>query len=172
MVEPDAGAQAVGYRQVGFGHQRRRVVLQPGQPPGTVHPDPAQEPDLADRRADVRGQPRSRGEDEKDVGRWRVEAGRHVDHPAHVRAAEHGPGQRVPDGGAPPGCRDWPVPALPRLSPVGGEARADARDAHLLPGRGGRRGHEQVDGEALELRDTLLRDAFDRRSPGRREDRR
>ena len=39
--------------------QRRRVVLEPGQPLRAVHPDAAQEADLADRRADVRRQPRA-----------------------------------------------------------------------------------------------------------------
>ena len=41
------------------------VVLEPGEPPRGVEPDPAQEPDLADGRADVLRQAAARGEHEE-----------------------------------------------------------------------------------------------------------
>ena len=57
------------HRQVGRRDQRRRVVLEPGQAPGAVHPEAAQEADLADRGADIRGEARAGGEHQQHLAR-------------------------------------------------------------------------------------------------------
>ncbi len=69
MLEADALREARGHGPVGRGDERGGVVLQPGEAAGTVHPDAAQETDLADRRADVGGQSRAGGQHEQDVAR-------------------------------------------------------------------------------------------------------
>ena len=134
-LEADALAQPRGRGLVGRGHERRRVVLEPGQAPRAVEPDAAQEADLAHGRADVGREPRARGEHEQHVARRRAQARRHEDDRADVGAAEDRPGQRVPDGARPAGGRHGPVPALPGLAPLPDEALADAGDAHLLARR-------------------------------------
>ena len=108
----------VGRGLVGRGHERRRVVLEPGQAPGAVQPDAAQEADLAHGGADVGGQPRARGQHQQHVARRRVEPGRHEHDRADVGGAEDRPGQRVPGGARPAGGRHRPVPALPGLAPL------------------------------------------------------
>ena len=124
VIEADALAQLRRHGQVGVRDQRRRVVLEPGEALGAVHPDAAQEADLADGGADVRGQARAGREDEQHVARGGSEPRRDEDDGADVGAAEHGPGERVPRGRAPAGAGDGPVPALPGLAAL---ARRGAR---------------------------------------------
>ena len=83
--------EPVGRRQVGGGAERGGVVLEPGQPPRAVQPDAAQEADLADRRADVRRQPRAGGEHEQHVAGRRVEPDGDEDDRADVRRRRRPP---------------------------------------------------------------------------------
>ena len=123
-LDADAGTQRIGRRQVCLGDERCRVVLQPGQTPGAVHPDPAQEADLADRGADVGRQPRAGGQDEQHVTGGGVEAGRDEHDGSRVRGAEDGPPERVPRGRTPARRGHQPEPPLPRCAPLLDEARA------------------------------------------------
>ncbi len=59
VIQPDAFREARRHGNVVVDGHRGGVVLQPGEAPRPVHPDTAQEPDLADGGADVRGQPRA-----------------------------------------------------------------------------------------------------------------
>jgi hypothetical protein len=78
----------------------------------------------------------------------------------------------VPRRRAPPRRRDLAVAALPRGTALDYEPLADAGDAHFLPGRGGRRGREEMPGETIGLRCALLRPTLHRRPPRGRQDRR
>ena len=52
-------ASVSGARQIRCSVQRRRVILEPGQASRAIHPEAAQEADLADGRADVQREPSS-----------------------------------------------------------------------------------------------------------------
>ena len=164
--------QLHGRGQVGRGHERRRVVLEPGQAPGAVEPDAAQEADLAHGGADVGRELAARGEHEEHVGRRRAKPRRHEDDRAHVRAPEDRPGERVPESAPPAGGRHGAVPPLPGLAPLPDEALADPGHAHLLARRC-RRGHqEEVPSQPDRRRPAFLDGPFDPRPPGRSEGRR
>ena len=60
-------ASAAGTGRSRRRRERRGVVLEPGEAPRAVHPEAAQEADLADRGADVGRQPRARGEHQQHV---------------------------------------------------------------------------------------------------------
>ena len=96
------------------------------------------------------------------VVRWRAEHGYDEDDRADVSGAEYRPGQRLPASRNPAGSRNWRVTHLPCRTPVRGEAVANAKDAHLLPGRRGRRRREQVARQPVRLRAALQRRALDR----------
>ena len=139
----------VGRRAVGRRDERRRVVLEPGQAPRAVHPEAAQESDLADGGADVGREPRAGGEHEQHVAGRRPEARRDEDDRADVgrrrtpprracatraephRAAATGPYQR----------------SHASRRPVD-EPLADAGDAHFLARRRRRRDREQMTARA------------------------
>ena len=135
---------------IGRGDERRGVVLEPGQPPRAVQPDAAQEADLADRRADVRRQPRARREHEQHVAGGRVEARRRRTRPRRRTRRRRSPT---------PACARRAEPQ--RAAATGPYQRshaarrsvdqplADAGDAHLLAGRRGRREREQVAGQPV-----------------------
>ena len=74
MVEANASTEAFRNGQVRGRGQRRGVVLEPREAPRAVHPEAAQESNLADGRANVRGKARSRREHQQDIGRGRAEA--------------------------------------------------------------------------------------------------
>jgi hypothetical protein len=61
MVEADAAVQHPRDGQIACGGDGGCVVLEPREPPRAVHPESAQESDLADGGADVPRQPRARG---------------------------------------------------------------------------------------------------------------
>ena len=103
VLQADAPGQPRRHRQVGVGDEGRRVVFEPGQADRAVHPDTAQEADLADGRADIRRQARASGQHEQHGAGRCAEPRRHEDDRADVGAAEHRPGERVPDRRAPPG---------------------------------------------------------------------
>ena len=147
--------------------QAGRVVFEPGQPLGAVHPDAPQEPDLADRRADVLRQPGASGQHQQDLRSRRAKDGRHEHDRADVRGAEDRPRQRVPECRRPSRRTDRSVPAFPRRPAVHNEPRADAGHTHVLAGRGRRGDREQVAREPRRLRATLLGDTFHRRAPRR-----
>ena len=115
VIEPHALRQSPRRRLVGRGHDRRRVVLEPGQAPRRVHPDAAQEADLADRGADVERQPRSRGQREQHVARRRASPGGDEDDRADVAGAEDRPRRRVPRRRGPARRRDRRLARLPGL---------------------------------------------------------
>ena len=161
---------AAGTGQIGRRGERRGVVLEPGEAPRAVHPEAAQESDLADRRADVRGQARAGGEHQQHVARRRAEARRHE----HDRA-DVGRRRRPPR----PACATAPSPSGPPTTGAyprshasrrcADQAVADAGDAHFLARRRRRRDREEVAGQAVGLRGALLGGALDGGPPRRRE---
>ena len=145
--------------------ERRGVVLEPREPPRAVHPEAAQESDLADRGADVRRQPRAGREHQQHVAGRRAEARRHEHDRADVRARRRPPT---------PACATTAEPQ--RAAATGAYPRshasrrsvdqpvADAGDAHLLARRRRGRDREQVPRQPVGLRAALLRRALDRRA--------
>ena len=129
---------------------RRRVVLEPREPPRAVHPDAAQEADLADRGADVRREARARGEHQQHVPRGRVQPGRDEHDRADVRARRRPP--------TPSACHAALVQPRGRRpartsapTPRGARAPAAAPmpcQAHLLRRRGRGGDQEQVPRQA------------------------
>ena len=158
---------------VGRGHERRRVVLEPGQAPRAVEPDAAQEADLADRGADVGREPRARGQHQQHVARRRAQARRHEHDRADVARRRRPPRPaRASSALAQRAAATGPYQRSQASRRSRDQARADAGDAHLLAGRrrGGR--GEQVPGQAVGGRAALLGRALDARPPGRGEHRR
>ena len=106
------------------------VVLQPGQPLRSVHPDAAQEADLAHRGADVGGEPGPGGQHQDGRRRRGVRPGGDEHDRPDVAEREDRPAGRVPGRRTRPGRRHRPVPALPRwpgaARPVPGRCRARA----------------------------------------------
>ena len=80
-----------GHRQIARGRDRGRVVLEPREPPRAVHPESAQESNLADRGADVRRQPRTRRQHQQHL-RWPARAGRTI----RTRPRRHRRSRRSP----------------------------------------------------------------------------
>ena len=125
---------------------RGGVVLQPGQSPGAVQPDAAQEADLADRRADVRRQPAAGGQHQQHVPPGPRQSRRPRRRPRpRTPSAEHRPRQRgqaalASARRARRGRTSCSHSARRRLTSFG----ADPGDPHLLAGGGGRRACEEV----------------------------
>ena len=126
MLEADAlGAAASGAGRSAVGHERRRVVLEPGQPPRAVHPDAAQEADLADGGADVRRQPRAGGEHEQHVAGAARRARTTRTRPRRRRRRRRPPRRACASAALPQrAARHRPVPALPGLAPLARPARS------------------------------------------------
>ncbi len=156
---------------VGRGHERRRVVLEPGQAARAVEPDAAQEADLADRRADVGREPRAGGEHQQHVARRRAQPRRDEDDRADVGARRRPPRPaRARAALAQRAAATGPYQRSQACAPLLDEARADAGDAHLLAGRRGGGRREQVLRQPAGGRAALLGGALDARPPGRGED--
>ena len=167
-IEADAVPQPRGHGHVRRGVERRRVVFEPREAARAIHPEAAQETDLADGGADVGGEARARRDDQQHIGCRRGEVRRDEDDGADVADAEDGPAERVPQRGGPARGGDGRVGAFERLAALRHQARADAGDAHFLGRRrSGRRG-EQMTREAHRLRGAFVRDAFDGGPPGGR----
>ena len=146
---------------------RGGVVLQPRQPPRRVEPDPAQEPELADRRADVRRQPAA-GASTSSTSPATASSPTPRTRSRRRSRRRTSPTRRLPRARRPPSGRHRAVPPLPR----GARARstsavADAGDADLLAGRGGGR-RARTGGERGGCgRAALLGRPLDRRPPRR-----
>src|SRR5215469_4000766 len=80
---------------------RCRVILKPRKAPRPVHPEPAQKSELANGRPDVRGKPRARSQNKKDLTRRGVKPGRYEHNCANIRRTENRPGPGVPERGSP-----------------------------------------------------------------------
>ncbi len=125
VIEADAPREPLRRGRVARHRVGGRVVFEPRETPRAVHPEAAQEPDFADRRADVRRQPRRRGEHEQHASGRRSKDRRHEHDRADIRGAEDRPRERVPAGRPPPrrGDRRRTRASTPR----GGRARAARR---------------------------------------------
>ena len=159
--------QGVGNRQIAQRGHRRGIVFEPGQPPRAVHPESAQESNLAHGGANVARQPRPRGQHQQHRAGGRAQIRGDEDHRAHIRQAEDRPSQRQPPCRAPARRRHRPVPALPRRPAVGDQALADAGDPHFFARRRGGGDGEQVARQATALRPPLLGGSLHRRPPAR-----
>ena len=135
------------------GDERRGVVFEPREAPRAVHPEAAQESDLADRGADVGRQARARREHQQHVAGRRAEARRHEDDRADVARRRTPPTPACATRAEPQrAAATGRVPALPRLAALRHQALADAGDAHFLARRRGRRDGEQVARQPVGLR--------------------
>ena len=157
-----------GNRQIARRRDRRGVVLEPREPPRAVHPESAQESDLADGGADVGRQPRARGEHQQHVAGGRAEAGRDEHDRADIRRRRRSP---TPARATAPSPSARPRPArtsapTPRGAPSTRRSPMPVTRTSL-PGRRGRRDGEQVTRQPIGLRATLLRGSLDRRPPRR-----
>ena len=170
-IEPNAVGQGVRHRQVGIGGERRRIVLEPRQPSRSVHPDAAQEPDLAHCAGHVGGQPRSRCEHEDDAAHRRCQHFRDEHDRGHIGGTEDQPGGCVPQRARDSRGSDRPVPPFPRSTPFRRETRADTGHPHFLARCRGRREVEEVSRQAVRGRAALFGGAFDGRTPRRDQDR-
>ena len=156
-----------GNRQIALGRHRGGVVFEPGQPPRAVHPESAQESNLAHGGANVARQPRPRGQHQQHRAGRRAEIGGNEHHRARIGQAEDRPAQRQPPGRAPARRSHGPVPALPCRPAVVDQALANAGDAHLLARRRGGGDGEQMARQPTALRSPLLGRSLDCRPPGR-----
>ena len=159
VLEADAVAQPRPARaRSACGDERRGVVLEPGQPARAVHPDAAQEADLADGRADVRRQPRAGGEHEQHVARRRVEPDGDEHDRADVRRRRRPPTPACATRAEPQrAAATGPYQRSHAARRCGDQPVADAGDAHLLAGRRRGRDGEQVAGQPVGRRAALLR---------------
>ena len=169
MLERDTPREPVRDRQVGRCDEGGRVVLQPGEASGPVHPDAAQEPDLADRGADVRGQARPGRQNEQHLLGGCGQPGGDEHHRTGVPGSKDGPRQRVPDRAAPAGRSDDGIPPLPGRPSLAYQPRPDAGEPDLLARRGRGGGEEQVPGQSAGGRGPFLRRALHGGSPTGRE---
>ena len=141
-----------------------RVVLEPREPPGAVHPEAAQESDLADGRADVGGQPRAGRQHQQHLPGRRAQHDRDEHHRADVGDAEHRPRERVPQRRSRSGRRHRLYQRSQAARRPATSRLADSGDAHFLARRRRRRGREEMAGQAGGLRAALLRRALDSRA--------
>ena len=149
--------------------ERRRVVLEPRQAPRAVHPEAAQEPDLADGGADVRRQARRRR---------RAPAARRSRGRAQAPTRRRRPRRRTPrrtpprpsvcqTRRAPPRGGDRRVPSAPRPHGARSTRRSPMPVTRTsLPG-GAVVASEQVARQPVRLRAALVRRPLDGRPPGR-----
>ena len=157
--------------QVCRGRQRRGVVFEPREAPRPVHPEAAQESQLADRAAHVCGQAGSRGEHEQNRSGGRAQSRRDEHDGADVGRAEQRPREGVPQRRCPTDRRHRREPTLPGAAPLFDQAIADARDAHFFSGRRRGRDRKEMPRQAIGLSRALLCPAFDGRPPRGREHR-
>ncbi len=166
-------ATAGRHRLVGAGLQRGGVVLQPGQPAGPVHPDPAQEPDLDDGGPDVGRQPRPGGQHQQHRRRPGVQHRGHDHDRADVAGAEHRPGQARARPPSPSG----PGPAARTTAPRRRGGRRPGRSPMpvtrtSLPGGAVVAVWYRWRASRLDWAPRSWAAALDRRPPGRGQDRR
>ncbi len=158
-----------GNRKIARRRDGGGVVLEPREPPRAIHPESAQESNLADGGADVCRKPRTCGEHQQHLAGWRAEAGRHEHHRTGIREAEYRPRQRVPKRRAPPSGRHRSVPALPPRSALCNEEFSDAGNPNFLPRRRGGGDGEKVTRQPTGLCPTLLCGSLDLGPPRRRQ---
>ena len=168
-------ADAVGRARAGTGRsadadERRRIVLEPRETPGAVHPDAAQETDLADRGADVSRQPRSGSEHQQHVARRRGRDPTRRTRRRRRRRRRRSPMPACATAAEPHRAAETgPYQRSHAFAPLDDQALADAGHAHLLAGRRRGRRREQMPGEAVRRRAALLRRALDGGPPRGRE---
>ena len=170
VLQADARARnCAGHGHVGLGDERRGVVLEPGQPPRAVHPDAAQEANLADRGADVCRQ--------SGAGRQHQQ---HARGGAPARRRRRPPRQRTPRRRSPrPACARpreaqraraiGAVPVLPRRTAPAISRSPMPVTRTSLPGGAVVASMNRWRASRFAGRAALLGRAFDRRPPGRRE---
>ena len=129
-------ADASGAGRSADARERRGVVLEPGQPPRAVHPEAAQEADLADRRADVGRQPRAGGEHQQHVAGRRARGPRRRTRPRRRRRRRRPPRPSVCHSAEPQrAAATGPYQRSQAARRSRDQALADAGDAHFLARR-------------------------------------
>ena len=159
-----------GSRQIARRRDRGGVILQPREPARAVHPESAQESDLADRGADVGRQPRARGQHQQHL------AGRGAQtRTTRTPPRRHTPGRRSPT----PARATTPSPS--RAAATGPYQRSHAARRSVtrrspmpvtrtsFPGGAVVAMVNRCRASRLALRPALLRDPLDRGPPGRRQ---
>ena len=154
---------------IGRRDYRLRVVLEPGQPPCGIHPDSAQEANLAHCGAHIERETRPGRQRQEHVVCRRPQTRRDEHDRADIPCAKDRPRHGMPACGRPPRRGNGSIARFPGLPALPEQPIADAGDPHLLPGRGGGRHVEQMAGKTGRRCAAFVRVTFDGRPPRRRE---
>ena len=137
MVKTNSFAQGQRCGEIGGGVHRRRVVLQPGETSGAVHPESTEESNFTHRRADISREARAGGQHQDHVAGAGMESRGDKDNGPNIGAAEDEPCQGVPEGRLPASGGDRGITAFPGFAAFGNQPASDARHSDFLARRRG-----------------------------------